>query len=165
DPSRRQGGRGPPLLPGLHVEVELRGSQQDACLAIPRAALLGDSLYVVGPENRLDIRKVVIGLEQETYACIIEGLAPGDQVVLTDILPAVHGMLLAPRADTVASELLREASGTPRAASEKVPAAAPPTGTSTGTGERTEPSGSARPPRERTGRPGSGGPNDRGKRP
>ena len=111
-PRRRNGRTGPPLLPGLHVEVELRGHPRSDCLAIPRSAIRGGEVYVVNSDKRLERRAVELELEQEKYVCIASGVSAGEQVVLTDLLPAVQGMLLEPRNDEVAGQLLREASGT-----------------------------------------------------
>lgn len=111
EPRRRAGG-GPPLLPGLHVEVELRGAKRTGCLAIPRSALFDDRVYVVGEDDRLVVRDVETELLQEQYACIGDGLKAGERVVLTELTPAVEGMLLVPRDDdTVTGWLEKLASG------------------------------------------------------
>jgi hypothetical protein len=45
---------------------------------------------------------------QDDWVVIAEGIAPGDRVVLSDLIPAVPGMLLDPRPDTeLAAELAR----------------------------------------------------------
>lgn len=110
-PRRRRGASGPPLLPGLHVEVELRGEPRSDCLAVPRTALHGDELYVVNKQLRLERRTVDVEIEQEEYVCVASGLRAGEHVVLTDVLPAVEGMLLAPKLDMVALDALRTAVG------------------------------------------------------
>lgn len=108
-PRRRSGRTGPPLLPGLHVEVELRGAPRPSCLAVPRSALRDGELYVVDAKKRLERRPVELDLEQEKYVCVASGVSAGEQVVLTDVVPAVQGMLLEPRNDEVAGQLLQEA--------------------------------------------------------
>lgn len=105
-PRRRPGQTGPPLSSGMHVEVELRGVARKNCLAIPRAALVGTKVYVVGKEERLEMREVEIEILQEQYACISKGLSQGDSLVLTSLSPAVEGMLLSPRKDDAAATWL-----------------------------------------------------------
>ncbi|MEZ4383052.1 MAG: hypothetical protein R3A79_17125 [Nannocystaceae bacterium] len=105
EPRRRD--HGPPLVPGLHVEVELRGEPRAGCLAIPRAALHGDVIWVVGDDDRLELREATASVVQEDFVCLDAGAAPGERVVLTDLTPAVAGMLLAPRPDPEAAARLR----------------------------------------------------------
>lgn len=123
---RRNGG-GPPLLPGLHVEVELRGAPRSSCLAIPRSAIFHDKVYVAGEGDRLEVRPVETDLLQEAYACVTSGLRPGDRVVLTELSPAVEGMLLTPRPDATIAAWLA-AAGRGEAEGTTPPAEAPPPG-------------------------------------
>lgn len=106
-PRRPQDG-GRPLSTGLHVEVELRGREREGCLALPRSALHGDQVWVANGENRLELRSVEVELIQEKFVCLGEGVEPGELLVLTDLAPAVDGMLLAPRRDDTAAEWLAE---------------------------------------------------------
>lgn len=89
----------PPLLSGMYVEVELRGKPRSDCLAVPRSALHGSRVYVVGEQARLETRDVQVAFVQDSYACLSGGVEEGDQVVLTDLVPAIEGMLLEPRVD------------------------------------------------------------------
>lgn len=104
-------GRRPPLVSGMYVEVELQGRPRSGCLAVPRAALRADAVHVVDSEQRLAVRPVEVSFVQEDYACIQSGVEVGDQVVLTDVVPAIEGTLLEPRVDARAAELLVGAVG------------------------------------------------------
>lgn len=104
----RQPGSGRRLSTGLHVEVELRGPEREGCLAVPRSALRRDEVWVVDAENRLQRRAVEPELVQEKFVCLGGAVAPGDLVVLTDLSPAVDGMLLVPRRDETAAAWLAE---------------------------------------------------------
>jgi multidrug efflux pump subunit AcrA (membrane-fusion protein) len=121
-----QPGIRPPLFKGLFVQVDLYGRPRPDSLVIPRLALT-DSLdeacmardtgcadkthiYVVGDGNHLEIRDVEVGLIQDEYVVIEAGLSAGEQVVVSDLLPAIQGMLLEPVADEAAeSRLIRVA--------------------------------------------------------
>lgn len=109
DPSRST----PPPLSGMYVEVELRGKKRGGCLAVPRSAVRpGDLVHVVGDDSRLERRAVDFSVRQASFVCIESGVEEGDQVVLTDLQPAVEGMLLASRVDRVATDrMLRDLEG------------------------------------------------------
>ncbi len=98
-------GRRPPLTKGLFVEIEIRTRAREATIVVPRAALHDGSVYVANAASRLEIRPVTVGLLQGDLAVIDKGLAPGARVVVSDLMPAVSGMLLAPEPD--ADELAR----------------------------------------------------------
>lgn len=101
-------GRGRRLSTGLHVEVELRGPEREGCLAVPRSAVHRDEVWVVDAANRLQRRTVETELVQEQFVCLGDAVAPGELVVLTDLSPAVEGMLLVPRRDETAAAWLAE---------------------------------------------------------
>ncbi|NNE20994.1 MAG: efflux RND transporter periplasmic adaptor subunit [Rhizobiales bacterium] len=102
----------PPLTKGMFVEIEIRTKARDDKLVVPRAALHEGKLYVVNTEKRLEIREVKTGLAQGDLIVIDEGLTSGDTVVVSDLIPAVEGMLLRPQTDDeVLAELKAEATG------------------------------------------------------
>lgn len=109
EPRRRENANQPRLTPGMHVEVELTGAAVEDCLAVPRQALHDGVVWVVGKKDRLEIRPVETSIAQEEFICITTGLSEGDQVVLTDVSPAVAGMKLAPRVDELAASRLATA--------------------------------------------------------
>jgi len=91
-----QPGIRPPLVKGMFVDVELRGRPRPGTLVIPRVALFGEHVYVVGAGNRLERREVMIGFSGESYFAIAEGLSAGERIVVSDLVPAIDGMLLEP---------------------------------------------------------------------
>jgi len=86
-------GKRPPLIRNTFVEVELRG-QAKTGIPIPRSALHSGNVYLADQENRLQLRPVTTAFVQGDMAVIKEGLNAGDQVVLSQVTPAVAGMLL-----------------------------------------------------------------------
>ncbi len=99
-------GRRPPLAKNMFVEVELHGRPVPDRLVVPRAALHDGTVYVVGGDRRLQRRKVSVGVVQSGFVVIDEGLVAGDIVVVTDLIPAVDGMLLDPVEDTALRDRL-----------------------------------------------------------
>lgn len=98
----------PPLVKGLFVEVRLSGRHRDDSLVIPRSALHdGNRVYVVNEEKRLEIRRVDIGLIQPEFIVVQKGLAAGEQLIVSDLIPAIEGMLLKPVEDPATLARLR----------------------------------------------------------
>jgi membrane fusion protein, multidrug efflux system len=92
-------GQVPPLVKSMFVEVELHGRATAPLAVIPRAALRADRVYVVGEDQRLEVRPVEVAFLQGDVAVIASGLAAGEQVVVSDLIPAIEGMRLTPRHD------------------------------------------------------------------
>lgn len=103
----------PPLVKGMYVEVRLCGAARPPAVIVPRAAVHhGDRVYVAGPDKTLEARTVEIADRHGDFAVIRSGLEAGEQVVLTDLMPAISGMKLAPRvAEGARQRLLAEAGG------------------------------------------------------
>jgi len=103
----------PPLVKGMYVEVRLCAPKRSPAIVVPRSAVRQGQLYVVGPDDRLQVREALLSYEQDDFAVIRDGVAAGERVILTDIVPAVEGMRLAPQVDDEAKRaLVRAAEGT-----------------------------------------------------
>ncbi len=89
-----QPGVRPPLAKGLFVNVELSGRPRPDSLVIPRNALHKDRVYLVTRDSRLAWRQVVPGLVGADYVVISQGLEAGERLVISDLQPAIDGMLL-----------------------------------------------------------------------
>ena len=102
----------PPLVKGMFVEVELRARPIENKVVVPRSIVNGNRIYVANTEDRLEVRTVNVGLQQGSLAVITEGLKAGDRVVVSDLAPAIEGMLLKVVADDeLMAQLKTEASG------------------------------------------------------
>ena len=101
-----------PLAKNMFVEVELAGRPRPNQVVIPRSALHSGRVYIVNGEDRLEKRKVGIAFKQTNFANMESGLAAGERVVISDLIPAVDGMKLAPFLDEAAARaLIDEAEG------------------------------------------------------
>ncbi|GMG83950.1 hypothetical protein LNKW23_31640 [Paralimibaculum aggregatum] len=89
-------GTRPPLVKGMFVRVELRGRALEAQRVIPRGALHDGRVFVADAENRLRVREVAVRAVQGSDALIAAGLEFGERVVVSDLSPAIEGMLLDP---------------------------------------------------------------------
>ncbi len=103
----------PPLLKNMYCEVEFRGKPQPESVVIPRAALHGeDTAYVCKQDNRLERRNVRIDYRLGAFVSLREGIGPGELVVVSDLSPAIEGMLLDPQPDTaLEKQILAQAEG------------------------------------------------------
>ncbi|MEO0810370.1 MAG: hemolysin D [Pseudomonadota bacterium] len=88
-------GRRPPLVKGMFVEVDISGPSLPDQLLIPRSAVRAESrVWIANRDNRLEIRPVKLAATQGNRVVVKDGLKAGERVVLSDIAPAVEGMLL-----------------------------------------------------------------------
>jgi len=102
----------PPLARNMFCEVEISGRPVTGTFVIPRSALHEGYLYLVNHENRLERRKVEIDFSQTNFHVIKRGLKSGEQIVVSDLIPAVDNMLLEPEQDNeLAASLIAEAAG------------------------------------------------------
>jgi hypothetical protein len=102
----------PPLIKNMYCEVEIRGKPRAKSVVIPRSTLHQGVVYVLDPKNRLEMRKVELDYTQGNLISIKEGLVPGEKVVVSDLIPAIQGMLLKPQIDeALLTSLIAEAKG------------------------------------------------------
>lgn len=86
----------PPLVKGMFVEVELEGPTLSGQIVVPRSAVTEGRVLVADDENRLRRRDVEVRAIQGDEALITGGLSAGERIVLSDLSPAIEGMLLEP---------------------------------------------------------------------
>ena len=83
------------LLPGMFVGVELGGRRLDGVFSLPRRALREEStVWLLGDDNRLEVRPVAVVRRERDFVLIDRGLAAGDRVVLTALAGAAAGLPL-----------------------------------------------------------------------
>ena len=103
-------GKRPPLTKGMFVEIELQAKPLPDRLLIPRSAIREGKVYIQNKDNRLVIRPIQVDLYQGGIASPSEGLMAGDRIIVSDLSPAIEGMLLKSSIDQPLSErLTREA--------------------------------------------------------
>jgi len=106
-----QPGNRPPLIKGFFVEVHLTGAARPDSLIVPRSALHNNQLYLLNKENRLAFQKVNVELYQPEFAIISAAadnpINAGDNIIISDLVPAIKGMLLSPKQDIDTAERLK----------------------------------------------------------
>ena len=100
------------LLDGEFVTVFLEGAEPVEVVAIPRAAVLADQqgsyVYVIGPENRAEQRRIQLGQSSTTLAAVRSGLKVGEQVIAEGLQRVRAGEAVSPEpADTTLQRFMR----------------------------------------------------------
>lgn len=105
-------GQRPALVRNTFVEVELRKKPAGKPLVIPTSAIHDGQVYLLNKEKRLEIRRIKPAFIQGSIAAITMGLEEGETLVVSDLTPAVKGMLLDPIEDKkMVKRLKLEATG------------------------------------------------------
>ncbi len=86
-----------PLAPGMFVSARLEGSGRETLVAAPRSALKrNEFVYVVTPENNIDIRQVRAAQTTADEVLFREGVADGERVVVSVLTSPRQGMAVTP---------------------------------------------------------------------
>jgi len=100
DPYRLRTDSGPAgldLAMGMFVEVDIHGRTAHEVVALPRRALrTPTTVWLMDAERKLRLREVHVIRLTDEEALVDQGLAQGEQVVLTALSGAADGMLLRP---------------------------------------------------------------------
>ena len=82
-----------PLLIGEYVRVKIIGRKLDNIFQIPRTALKDNSsIWIVGENQTLEIRKVRPVWRDADVVLLKDGLKPGEQLIVSDLPAPVEGM-------------------------------------------------------------------------
>jgi len=93
------------LLPGMFVRIRIEQGTVSEALAVPQQAIQRDSagkpqLFVVGADNKAELRPVVTSRVYQNQALIQEGVRPGDRVIVDGFQKIAAGSLVQPVAWT-----------------------------------------------------------------
>jgi RND family efflux transporter MFP subunit len=89
------------LLPGLYADATIQLQRKSDALTVPLQTLnrQGDqtTIYVIGPSNQVEIRKVVPGIESPTDVEVLSGATEGELVVTGDRSGLKAGQAVTPK--------------------------------------------------------------------
>jgi RND family efflux transporter MFP subunit len=92
------------LIPGQYAPVRLILGENPDALLIPETALVetqaGTHVFVVGKDNKVESRKVVLGSSYKQKRVINDGLKHGEQVIIEGVQKVRPGMTVKPEAAT-----------------------------------------------------------------
>jgi RND family efflux transporter MFP subunit len=107
-----QPGKKPPLQKNMYVEVELRGKPRDHTIVIPRSAVHQGQIYIANEKDRLEKRTIEVDFQQGNLVSVKSGIHPNEKIIISDLVPAISGMLLKPQIDEVTlAKIIKEATG------------------------------------------------------
>jgi RND family efflux transporter MFP subunit len=94
------------LIPGMYAEVNLTLNRHNAVLTLPVMAVDMDGeksgrVMVITPNNRVEVRKISLGLQTAQSVEVVSGLNEGDTVVLTGRSSLQPGQEVRPKATTM----------------------------------------------------------------
>ncbi len=90
-------GHAAPLAPGMFVQTRLEGSSSETLVAAPRSALKrNEFVYVVTPNNTIDVRHVRAAQTTADEVLFREGVADGERVVVSVLTSPRAGMEVTP---------------------------------------------------------------------
>jgi RND family efflux transporter MFP subunit len=93
-----------PLLIGEYVRVKIIGRKLDNVIQIPRTALKDNSsIWIVGENQTLEIRKVRPVWRDADVVLLKDGLKPGERLIVSDLPAPVEGMMV--RVEPLKSEI------------------------------------------------------------
>jgi RND family efflux transporter MFP subunit len=101
------------LIPGMYAEVDLTLARHNAVLAIPVTAVdvdveAGDGktgrVMVVTQNNRVEVRKIELGLETANDVEVVSGLNEGDMVVIGSRTALQPGEEVKPKVTSMAAK-------------------------------------------------------------
>lgn len=88
------------LWPGQDMDVRVRLGTEDSAISVPEAAVRpgqeGSHVFVVGADNRTELRKVVVDRTLGDRVVLRSGLAAGERVVVDGIVRVGQGTLVKP---------------------------------------------------------------------
>ncbi|WP_147155515.1 efflux RND transporter periplasmic adaptor subunit [Reyranella soli] len=100
------------LLPGMYVRVLLDQGVDSDAITVPEQAVQrngggGSEVFVVKDDNRAALQPVRLGAAQDGRWLVVEGLKPGDRVVIDGFQKFAAGDSVKPRSVTQSAEVER----------------------------------------------------------
>jgi multidrug efflux pump subunit AcrA (membrane-fusion protein) len=97
----------PPLLEGMYTEISIEGKPK-AFYLVPRDALHEGELFLVNSSLQLERRVLKPDQLQGNMALFSTGLEAGEQLIVSDLFPAISGMALKPIKDQAIQEQIAQ---------------------------------------------------------
>lgn len=90
------------LVPGMYAKVQIKVDQREHALAIPVEAVAAGSksVLVVNKANKVEERRVSLGIETASMYEVVTGLEEGDLVMLGNVAQVTPGQKVDPRVTT-----------------------------------------------------------------
>lgn len=100
-------GTKPPLMQGMYTEIVLQGRAK-TFYVIPRDALHENEIFIVNKQNQLERRPVENAQIQGKMVLLRTGLQAGEQLIVSDVFPAIPGMQVKATINTVLQQSIAD---------------------------------------------------------
>lgn len=95
----------PTLLLGTYVRIEIEGKGLDSAIKVPRYAIRdGSYIWIMLPDNTLDIRKISVIWGDNQFSYIRNGIKEGELLITSDLPAWLPGMALTTAEDKKPAE-------------------------------------------------------------
>lgn len=88
------------LRPGMYAQVRAQVGEQPNAVLVPQAAAEDVQgvriVYVVGPDNRVEVRSLQTGGTYGPFLVVLRGVAPGERVVVEGVQKVQPGLTVTP---------------------------------------------------------------------
>jgi membrane fusion protein (multidrug efflux system) len=89
------------LRPGQYAKIRVAAETRKGAILVPQQAVQqlqgSHQVAVVGDDNKIDIRSVKVGEQVGNKWIIVQGLKPGEQIVVAGVQKVKTGMVVNPK--------------------------------------------------------------------
>ena len=118
------------FIPGLFVKARVPGLVTPDAVLVPETAVAVDQdqkvVYVVGPDNKVNVRQVKLGLLSDGLRVITAGVKPGEKVVIRGLQRVQDGVVVEPEPGEIKPQPPVDPAATPVTPAAAKPGDAPP---------------------------------------
>lgn len=99
---------GVPLRFGSYVNAQIQGNHITKATSIPRYLVLNGKVAILNSDSKLHYAEIDIVRQQGSHVIVANGLASGDQLIVSALDYPINGMKLALASDKAASDLTHD---------------------------------------------------------
>ncbi len=88
-----------PIFPGDLVRIQLKSLKKIQAYVLPRISLEGKRVKVVSDDGRMGFRDVEMFYNSGEFSVVQSGLMSDEQVIVSEVIPEVEGVLIHPESD------------------------------------------------------------------
>ena len=79
------------LRSGMFANVDIVVAESDSAIVIPQSAVVSDTLVYITDGSKAKARKVSLGIQNDSFAQVVEGIKPGELVIAEGTLGLFDG--------------------------------------------------------------------------
>ena len=103
------------LRPGQFARVRVAVTERENAILVPRRAIQemqgAKTVMVVDAQNRVSVRTITVGDRFESYLIVLDGLSPGERVIVEGMQKVRPGGEVKPTTESIAGESAQNSKG------------------------------------------------------